>query len=373
MNLPFLRPKFEHLDLYLSKKAYDKALAAIRSELTRNPRDTQLLRRQGQVQELADDTEGAVETYLELSHEYILGGFHARAIALYKRILEIDPTRKDILAELARLIDREGSSSVSQHGAGKRNGKKVPRAAQEESERILENTTDSPSAALESLEETAIDLHLDDESLDILETLPAVAPAAKTDADSSGIESESDHSHGDDLREGEFLEVSPNDSDPGDGDFPSGDSPTESSLAKELATSTLFTLFDPSALEEILTSTNLRSYHEGDIIVTEGEEGASLFLLVEGQVKVFTRGKRGEHVRLAELGPGDLFGEVSVLHGMPRTATITARSPISAIEVTKADIDRISSEHPQVRLTLEKFCEQRAQSTIEALINRSRD
>ncbi|MCH9650069.1 MAG: cyclic nucleotide-binding domain-containing protein [Deltaproteobacteria bacterium] len=346
MNLPFLRPKIEHLDLYLSKKAYDKALTAIRSELTRNPRNTQLLRRQGQIQELADDTEGAVETYLELSHEYILEGFHARAIALYKRILEIDPTRKDILAELARLIDRESGSTVSQNSAGKRNGESIPKAASEGSELILEDTTDSPPAASETPEEIAAENLQQEESPNILETLPAVESTADSPVGASALGA---------------PEASSEETDSQDG----------ISLANELATSTLFTLFDPVALEEILASTNLRSYQEGDIIVTEGEEGASLFLLVEGQVKVFTRGQRGEHLRLAELGPGDLFGEVSVLHGKPRTATITAKSPISAIEVTKDDIDRISAKHPQVRLLLEDFCEQRAQSTIEALIRRT--
>ena len=65
--------------------------------------------------------------------------------------------------------------------------------------------------------------------------------------------------------------------------------------AKEIQASTLFASFHEQALEEILTSTSLRSYHEGDIIVTEGEEGSSLFLIVSGEVKVFTRGQRGEH------------------------------------------------------------------------------
>ena len=79
---------------------------------------------------------------------------------------------------------------------------------------------------------------------------------------------------------------------------------------KERSSSALFSAFPKEALEDLLASTNLRSYQEGDIIVTEGEEGHSLFLLVSGEVKVFTRGERGEHLQLAELGEGDFFGEV---------------------------------------------------------------
>ena len=61
---------------------------------------------------------------------------------------------------------------------------------------------------------------------------------------------------------------------------------------KERKASALFSAFPMEALEDLLASTNLRSYQEGDIIVTEGEEGHSLFLLVSGEVKVFTLGDR---------------------------------------------------------------------------------
>lgn len=323
------------MDLYLAKKAYDKALSALRSELSRKPGDIQLLRRQGQIQELADDFGGAIETYLELAHEYILEGFHTRAIALYKRILEIDPTRQDILAELARLIDREGSAAVPAVAVGEKK-KKGPSTPEEQSE-LTEPTIDSAISPPRNGDPSAAE------------------PVAAT---------------GDGAVEPSILEIRP--AVPPADELP-GAAGSTGSQAKELAASSLFTLFDSAALEAVLTSTNLCSYQEGDIIVTEGEEGASLFLLVDGQVKVFTRGKRGEHIPLAELGPGDVFGEVSVLYGKPRTATITARSRISAIEVTKEDIDRIAADHPQVRQVLQEFCERRAQHAIETLIRRAQE
>ncbi len=142
--------------------------------------------------------------------------------------------------------------------------------------------------------------------------------------------------------------------------------------AKELRASALFASFREQVLEEILTSTTLRSYQEGDIVVTEGETGSSLFLIVTGRVKVFTRGARGEHLPLAELGPGDFFGEVSLLTGKPRTATITAREAVTAIELSKQDVDRIAAEHPEVRAVLEEFYQRRAQDTVEAVIRRMR-
>jgi cAMP-dependent protein kinase regulator len=142
---------------------------------------------------------------------------------------------------------------------------------------------------------------------------------------------------------------------------------------EEREEATLFSAFPPEALKKILTSTYLRSYEQGDIIVTEGERGSSLFLIVAGEVKVFTKGTAEEHVPLAELGPGDFFGEVSLLTGKPRTATITASTPVTAIELDKQDVDRIAVDHPEVSDVLRAFYERRAQSTVEAIMARIRE
>ena len=142
---------------------------------------------------------------------------------------------------------------------------------------------------------------------------------------------------------------------------------------KELQASTLFSSFEREALVEIITSTELRSYNQGDIIVTEGEAGSSLFLIVGGAVKVFTRTEDGGNMPLAELGPGDFFGEVSLLTGRPRTATITASAEVIAIELDRLSLDRIAEGHPEVGRVLEDFYERRAKDTVEAVIKRIRE
>ena len=142
---------------------------------------------------------------------------------------------------------------------------------------------------------------------------------------------------------------------------------------KELQSSTLFSSFEREALVEIVASTELRSYDEGDIVVTEGEPGSSLFLIVGGRVRVFMRTDDGGNLQLAELGPGDFFGEVSLLSGKPRTATITARTQVTAIELDRASVDRIAENHPEVTKVLEDFYERRAQETVEAVIRRLRN
>lgn len=283
MRLPFSRPKFSDLDKYLANREYDKALDAVAEELKKNPQQFNLLLRQAEILGMAGDRGRAIAVYREVAERYAKDGFYAKAIALYNKMLRLDPNLEDVNSELARLIEEERRG---------KEGSFVPAGE-----------------------------------------LPA--PRRYEAPQEAATEDEAQ----------EF---------------------------KELQASALFSSFREPALERILSSTSLRSYQEGDIIVTEGEEGSSLFLIVTGEVKVFTRGERGEHLPLAELGPGDFFGEVSLLTGKPRTATITAKSPVTAIELHKRSIDEIAAEHPEVNEVLEEFYERRAQDTVEAVIRKLR-
>ncbi len=311
MRFGFSRPKFENLDRYIANKEYDKALEAVAGELMRNPSQFNLLLRQAEILGLAGNRDQAINVYRQLAERYARDGFYAKAIALYKKVLRLDPGLDEIHRELATLIEEDqrsrrplGERLTAARSTPEPESAAGPEAATPAHEVAEEGTTASS---------------------------PTPAPDASDAPDAAAAQE-----------------------------------------TKEIQASALFASFHEEALEEILTSTSLRSYHEGDIIVTEGEEGSSLFLIVSGEVKVFTRGQRGEHLPLAELGAGDFFGEVSLLTGKPRTATITAKGPVIAIELHKNDVDRIAETHPEVTRILEDFYTRRAQETVEAVIRRMR-
>lgn len=283
MRFPFSKPRIEELDRYLARKEYDKALQAVTNELKRNPAQFNLLLRQAEILGLAGDRDRAITLYRELAERYTKEGFYAKSIALYKKILRLEPSAEDVHEELARLIE----------------------------------------------EDTRTRLPLE-------QRLAAMATAERRSK-----------AHATDPEQDQHL--------------------------KELQASALFAAFEKEALQELLTSTTLRSYREGEVIVTEGEPGSSLFLMVSGTVQVFTRDEgTGEPVHLAQLGPGDFFGEVSLLTGKPRTATITADSQVMAIELARESVDRIAARHPEVRRILEEFCNRRAEEAVEAIIRRRR-
>jgi CRP-like cAMP-binding protein len=276
MKIGSSQPAIDQLDRYLAKKEYDTALEAIKKELWKNPSQLNLRLRQAEILDLQGKRHKAIFIYRDIAEAQARDGFYARASAVYKKILKLDP-EQNVHSEMARLIEEDRRTKM---------------ATQKQREL---------ASAIED-EVSVVDQEL-----------------------------------------------------------------------KELQASTLFSSFEREALVEILTSTELRSFDEGDIIVTEGEEGSSLFLIVGGTVKVFTRTDDGSNVPLAELGPGDFFGEVSLLTGKPRTATITAGTEVTAIELDRASVDRIAAGHPEVRKVLEDFYKRRAQDTVEAVIKRIRD
>ncbi len=122
-------------------------------------------------------------------------------------------------------------------------------------------------------------------------------------------------------------------------------------------------LFEDFSEEELLAfihGLKLLTFEPGDVIITEGEPGQSVFILTTGRVKVFVRGPDHSSVPLGALGEGSFFGEISTLSGRPRSATITAAAACEILELDRASLDAISASHPRVRSVLEAFSAARA-------------
>ncbi len=133
--------------------------------------------------------------------------------------------------------------------------------------------------------------------------------------------------------------------------------------------SPLFEVLGDNERAALVKEMELESHEEGSVIISEGDPGDSMYVISSGEVKVYTRGtgKTGA-VYLAKLGEGDFFGEVSVLTGKPRTATITASRPTELLRLDKEKLDNALAKHPGIRKVLDAFYKKRANSTVEAMI-----
>jgi CRP-like cAMP-binding protein len=91
----------------------------------------------------------------------------------------------------------------------------------------------------------------------------------------------------------------------------------------------LFEGLEQRELEDIANSMKERTFRSGDTVTEEGTGGVGFFVIADGQAEVSSH---GEHRR--DLGPGDHFGEVALISGADRTATITAKSDLRCYGLT---------------------------------------
>jgi CRP-like cAMP-binding protein len=107
----------------------------------------------------------------------------------------------------------------------------------------------------------------------------------------------------------------------------------------------LFAECTKAELVEVAISADEREAAEGARLAEEGARGREFFILVEGTV-VVSRGRR----KLAELGPGDWFGEIAILTYKPRTATVTATSPVRLLVIGDRAFRRVVETTPRIAL-----------------------
>jgi len=138
----------------------------------------------------------------------------------------------------------------------------------------------------------------------------------------------------------------------------------------KLAAIPLFSGVPREELATLLTLVAPIKVSPGSAVVREGEPGDSLFLIVQGRLRVWTRGTDGSEVPLAVLRPGDFFGEVALLTRRPRTATVTAITEAELLRLDHKTVDELRRRHPDIDASLSEFHRRRAERTVESLIER---
>ncbi len=117
---------------------------------------------------------------------------------------------------------------------------------------------------------------------------------------------------------------------------------------------------------KLIEKFELRQAEPGEVIVKEGEPGESMFLIKSGRVEVATINPINKNrTVLAQLENGDFFGEVSLIKSKPRTASVSAMTPVELMEIKRDRFEEIATEHPELKKVLEDTIERRVEATIE--------
>lgn len=128
----------------------------------------------------------------------------------------------------------------------------------------------------------------------------------------------------------------------------------------------LFPELPADQLAAVRSVSKLRRLERGEVLIREGEEGDSLFILTGGRLEAKgTFG--GRELRLAALSPGDILGEVAFLKKVPRTATVTALEPSSVIELQGERTRQELGSHQDLLNQLEVILQDRVYKTLGLL------
>ena len=124
----------------------------------------------------------------------------------------------------------------------------------------------------------------------------------------------------------------------------------------------LFKCLTNEQLDALLPRGKVVHFGRGEKLIRQGEDGASMFILVEGEANVLVE-RNGSSTHVACLRAGDCFGEMSLLTGERRSATVLAHTDCEVVEVGKAVLARSLQEHPQLLTQLSDLLARRQLET----------
>ncbi|MBC7950363.1 MAG: mechanosensitive ion channel [Rhodospirillaceae bacterium] len=136
-----------------------------------------------------------------------------------------------------------------------------------------------------------------------------------------------------------------------------------SSLQRMLRSTPLFSELEDEDLAHLLQAARQRDFTVGQNIICQGDEGASLFLLNEGLLSVTVKTPDGGHTEVGQIIAGNAFGEMSLLTGAPRGATVTAMVDSLVTEIHKDAMAQLLAARPHIAEILSRTLAERQMRT----------
>ncbi len=123
----------------------------------------------------------------------------------------------------------------------------------------------------------------------------------------------------------------------------------------------------PEEARRIVSHVKKRTFPKGAVIFHQGDLGDALYLIESGRVRIHAHlTEHGEEVGVTTLGDGETFGEIALVTGIPRTATVEAEENTVVWQIHKDDFDHIVIVSPKLRKALERLVEARQNKNLSA-------
>ncbi|HHH30050.1 MAG TPA: Crp/Fnr family transcriptional regulator [Polyangiaceae bacterium] len=119
-----------------------------------------------------------------------------------------------------------------------------------------------------------------------------------------------------------------------------------------LARASIFEGLEPAQIDALARMAVRKTYRTREIVLRKGDPAMQIYVIAKGRLKAITAGAEGRQAALSIMGPGEVFGEVAVLDGEPRSATITALEPCELIIVNRNEFFYFLERNPSAALRL---------------------
>ena len=399
---------------YMAKGDWSDSLKALKQARELAPKDTYIARKIGDMYQRLGKRKDAVKAYKQAAGLFAAAGFLVKAISVNKIILSLDPQDTQVQKTLAALYARREGRETP---AARAPASSQPAAGAEidaEALNAFEIDLDLARVDPRNLPWTPLFSDLDERELErVIDKLVPVDAAAGTVICREGEEADSMYviAHGlvkvssrdatgqplwlTNLGDGEFFgefgffsdcrrhadAVAAEDSEllqigRQDVDAICDEFPRFESVLKEfyklrvvdtlLAKSPLFKSLSPGERRKLLDQAALEKHSTGSMIVQEGDDGVSLYVIKSGEVEVFTS-LAEERIHIAALGPGEIFGEISMLTGMPATANVVAKNQTELVKFSRHEVAEVAGKHPQLAHLLSETKEHRIHETVNRI------
>ncbi|HEY1514967.1 MAG TPA: Crp/Fnr family transcriptional regulator [Solirubrobacteraceae bacterium] len=133
----------------------------------------------------------------------------------------------------------------------------------------------------------------------------------------------------------------------------------------------VFSALTPDELARVAQVVVPRRFEAGEIVFKEGDEGSTCYVVRSGRARAVREHPDGRSITLAHFGPGDIFGEMAMLDGERRSATVESIEGTDAIAILSADMHRLLREYPDISVKLIAALGQRLRETNERLARQS--
>jgi CRP-like cAMP-binding protein len=133
----------------------------------------------------------------------------------------------------------------------------------------------------------------------------------------------------------------------------------------------VFSTLSGEELAQVAQVAMSRRFEAGAVVFKEGDEGSTCYIVRTGRARAIREHPDGRSITLAHFDPGDIFGEMAMLDGERRSATVEATESTEALAILSADMHRLLREHPDISVKLIAALGQRLRDTNERLARQS--